>query len=131
MHECVDLFLALSSMTLSVTLAMACLKASTIFHCVLLSRIMRLPMSFFDQTPSGRILNRFATDVNILDNVLPMSIRMLLNFAIGVNRSIAIHSFGVVFCLCPMGFRPTALLCSEGKKCTMLAVHRHGCKYAT
>ncbi|KAF9956297.1 hypothetical protein BGZ65_002844 [Modicella reniformis] len=47
------------------------IRASKILHDRLLTRILRLPMSFFDVTPMGRIANRFSSDMNALDIQLP------------------------------------------------------------
>lgn len=39
----------------------------------LLFSVLRVPMSFFDTTPRGRILNRFSSDIAALDSSIPMS----------------------------------------------------------
>lgn len=40
-------------------------------HEALLTIVYHWPMSIFDTTPVGRILNRFSADVNTIDNTLP------------------------------------------------------------
>jgi ATP-binding cassette, subfamily C (CFTR/MRP), member 1 len=52
-------------------------RAAVNLHDGLLDQIMRLPMSFFDSNPSGRVINRFSRDTEILDSVLPMSLMQL------------------------------------------------------
>ncbi|TKR94141.1 hypothetical protein L596_008468 [Steinernema carpocapsae] len=47
------------------------LKASQSIHSALLNNVLRLPMSFFDTTPLGRILNRFGKDIEGADDNLP------------------------------------------------------------
>ncbi|GFR76867.1 multidrug resistance-associated protein 1-like [Elysia marginata] len=45
------------------------LKAANEFHWDLLHNILRAPMSFFDTTPTGRIVTRFSKDVNTVDHL--------------------------------------------------------------
>ncbi|RDD40706.1 Multidrug resistance-associated protein 5 [Trichoplax sp. H2] len=50
------------------------LRASSELCAKALYKIIRCPMSFFDTTPSGRILNRFSRDIDEIDTQLPMFI---------------------------------------------------------
>uniref|UniRef100_A0A0L8I3J4 ABC transmembrane type-1 domain-containing protein n=1 Tax=Octopus bimaculoides TaxID=37653 RepID=A0A0L8I3J4_OCTBM len=45
----------------------------------LLENILHLPLSAFDAIPVGRIINRFSFDMDDVDNVIPFTIRSLLN----------------------------------------------------
>ena len=49
-------------------------RAAVGLHNALLERVLRLPVAFFDSNPSGRILNRFSRDTDIMDSALPLSI---------------------------------------------------------
>lgn len=45
------------------------LRSNTSLHKKMLSSILRAKILFFDQNPSGRILNRFSNDISLLDNL--------------------------------------------------------------
>ncbi|XP_052786369.1 multidrug resistance-associated protein 1-like isoform X1 [Mya arenaria] len=51
-------------------------RASGILHDSMLKSILHSPMSFFDTTPIGRMMNRFSSDIDIMDNKLPESFRL-------------------------------------------------------
>lgn len=51
----------------TLVLAKGAVDAATKLHKNLLYRIMRSPMSFFDTTPIGRIINRFSSDMDGID----------------------------------------------------------------
>ncbi|XP_026534013.1 canalicular multispecific organic anion transporter 1 isoform X2 [Notechis scutatus] len=55
------------------------IRASRVMHEQLLSNILRVPMSFFDSTPTGRIVNRFAKDIFTVDETIPISLRSWMN----------------------------------------------------
>ena len=60
-------FIFVRSLTLYFFLCRACRW----MHDNLLTRVLKMPMSFFDTTPSGRIINRFSRDTETIDIVLP------------------------------------------------------------
>ncbi|XP_022245979.1 multidrug resistance-associated protein 1-like isoform X2 [Limulus polyphemus] len=62
----------------TIMLNLATLWGSKILHDNMLEHIMKCPMSFFDTTPMGRILNRFSKDVDTTDIVIRSSIRLFL-----------------------------------------------------
>ena len=62
----------------SYTLLYKMVTASLKLHHGLLEHMMRLPIMFFDTNPSGRIINRFSRDMEIIDNTLNASIIQLM-----------------------------------------------------
>ena len=77
--------LAISGMILHVALTYSTLGASSAMHNNMLDKVLRSPMSFFDTTPLGRIVNRFARDVDVCDNALPGNIRYWLSVAVNFS----------------------------------------------
>ncbi|XP_078230310.1 ATP-binding cassette sub-family C member 3 isoform X3 [Callithrix jacchus] len=63
----------------AMAMAVGGIQAGRVLHQALLHNKIRSPQSFFDTTPSGRILNRFSKDIYIIDEVLAPAILMLLN----------------------------------------------------
>ena len=58
----------------SFALAIGAVLASRRIHDKLLHNVMRSPMSFFETTPLGRILNRFSKDIYVIDETIPRAL---------------------------------------------------------
>lgn len=69
---------AVTSLLTSVIGALAVLNGSRLLHRRMLERVLHAPMSFFDTTPLGRIVNRFSKDINIIDEILPRTFNFFL-----------------------------------------------------
>ncbi|XP_058980625.1 multidrug resistance-associated protein 1 isoform X4 [Musca domestica] len=73
-------------------LAIGCLHSSmSVFH-VLLLKVFKWPMELFDTTPVGRIISRFAKDIDTCDTVLPLSFQSFLNTCFSVLATIVVIS---------------------------------------
>ncbi len=66
------------SLVSDILLAVAVTVTSKTLHNKLFKNILRCPMSFFDTTPIGRVLNRFSHDIYIIDTVIPEKISYFL-----------------------------------------------------
>jgi ABC-type multidrug transport system fused ATPase/permease subunit len=59
----------------TVTLRLYCgLRAARIMHDMSFAALMRSPLSFFEVTPAGRVLNLFSRDIFVIDEVLSMAL---------------------------------------------------------
>ncbi|XP_050970286.1 ATP-binding cassette sub-family C member 12 [Labeo rohita] len=58
------------------------LHASSKLHDTMFKRILGSPMSFFDTTPTGRLVNRFSKDQDEVDAVLPFNMENFLQFVL-------------------------------------------------
>eukprot|EP00741_Cyanophora_paradoxa_P016796 tig00020941_g16221.t1 len=63
--------------------------ARNLYHAMAL-RVLRAPMSFFDTTPAGRILNRFSKDTDQVDQLLATSAEQFFNTLFGLLSIIGI-----------------------------------------
>ena len=63
---------------LALSVSLGAIAASRNLHEQLLSNIVKCPMSFFDTTPLGRIVNRFSKDVDVVDTNLPQMSQSLI-----------------------------------------------------
>lgn len=65
------------------------MKSTKGLHSKMIVAVLRSPQLFFDQNPSGRILNRLGKDQAIVDELLPNSAQSMMENLIGCLGSIA------------------------------------------
>jgi ABC-type multidrug transport system fused ATPase/permease subunit len=68
----------------TLSLYIGTLQAAKVTHNFLLTKVIRAPMEFFDQTPIGRIINRFSKDIEEVDSDLPATLRAFSSCLFGV-----------------------------------------------
>jgi len=89
-------------------LAMHRLRASQKLHDGLAAAILRAPVAFFDVTPIGRVLNRFAADMDKLDLELTSTISQGINTifqVLGALGAIVVATKGTfIIILIPLSF---------------------------
>uniref|UniRef100_A0A803Y2R0 Multidrug resistance-associated protein 1 n=1 Tax=Meleagris gallopavo TaxID=9103 RepID=A0A803Y2R0_MELGA len=58
--------------------------ASRHLHLDLLHNVLRSPMSFFERTPSGNLVNRFSKEIDTIDSTIPPIIKMFMGSTFNV-----------------------------------------------
>ncbi|KAG0002925.1 hypothetical protein BGZ80_005872, partial [Entomortierella chlamydospora] len=91
----------------SISLIFLARRASVKLHSAMLTPLVRSPMSFFDVTSSGKIVNRFAHDINDIDVELPFVFLQLMlmafNAVIIFGMCIAASPYFAIITI-PLGF---------------------------
>ncbi|KAI4331178.1 hypothetical protein MLD38_029388 [Melastoma candidum] len=83
------------------------LRAAVKVHATLLHKLISSPAQFFDQTPTGRIVNRFSSDIYTIDDSLPFILNILLAHFVGLLGIVIVLSYVQVFILSlllPLGY---------------------------
>ncbi|KAJ7513244.1 ABC protein [Mycena galericulata] len=84
-------------------------RVSRNLHQDAILNVFHAPMSFFDTIPMGRIINIFGKDIDTIDNLLPMSMRMFILVLASVVGSVVVitiveHYFLVAAFVIIIGF---------------------------
>ncbi|XP_078519306.1 multidrug resistance-associated protein 1-like isoform X2 [Lissotriton helveticus] len=77
-------------------------------HYSLLYSILRCPLSFFERTPSGNLTNRFAKEMDTVDNVIPQVLMMVIMLFLTILEILLIIT--VATPLAAVSFIPLGLL---------------------
>ncbi|KAL4837643.1 hypothetical protein H8958_006727 [Nasalis larvatus] len=90
---------SLCTLLRAVLFAAGTLEAAATLHRRLLHRVLMAPVTFFNATPTGRILNRFSSDVACVDDSLPFILNILLANAAGLLGLLAVLGSGLPWLL--------------------------------
>ena len=86
-------------MVCAFSLAAAGVVASRHIHSDLLCHILRCPITFFETTPRGRIINRFSQDLADVDFVMPFTVRSVINVFYSLVAHIGVIAFATPYVL--------------------------------
>lgn len=64
----------------TLAIALSGIVASRHLHADLLQSVLHSPMSFFEVTPSGNLLNRFSKEIDAIDCMIPDGLKMMLGY---------------------------------------------------
>ncbi|CAG9578808.1 unnamed protein product [Danaus chrysippus] len=68
-------------------------RAARILHELLLGKVLKAPLQFFEVTPLGRILSRFSKDVDVVDTSLPSELSDVMYCASEVLGTLFVISY--------------------------------------
>lgn len=81
------------------------IRASKALHGHLLGSILRATTAFFDSTPMGRLMSRFAKDISLIDLVLPLQFDQYINMLftlVSILALVMVGSYFIIFIAVPV-----------------------------
>lgn len=75
------------------------IRSARFLHSSMLESVIKSPMSFFDTTPLGRIINRFSKDEHTIDEILPRTFNMYIRVLAQVIATVLIITCSTPFFL--------------------------------
>ncbi|KAI1287409.1 ATP-binding cassette sub-family C member 4 [Halotydeus destructor] len=97
--------LLIATLVRGVTWFSTCMRSSINLHDETFQKVLRAPMSLFDNNPVGRILNRFSRDVGIIDELLPST-----SFDLNLGITLGIGTLATVGVVEPITLIPAGCL---------------------
>ena len=94
--------------TMQLIQKLAAYTAGRKLHWIILIGVLHAPMSFFDTTPIGRIINRFAKEIESVDTALPSAFSQALTTLVTVIATFIILIYGSWFAI--IAFIPLAIV---------------------
>lgn len=71
------------------------ISSSKFIHDLMAKRVLKAPMSFFERTPIGRIMNRFTNDINKVDDTLPRVFNAFFSSSVRTIFTLGIVSYAM------------------------------------
>lgn len=84
----INVFVVFFSLARELYCRLRALEAGRSLFTELLNAVLLSPMSFFDTTPLGRIINRFSKDIYTIDEQIPQTVRMYMQTMAKVTSTI-------------------------------------------
>ncbi|CAF0901581.1 unnamed protein product, partial [Didymodactylos carnosus] len=104
-YVCLAIVNSIFTLIRAFTFAYGGIEAARKMHKMLLNSLLKCSISFFDVTPSGRILNRFSSDTWCVDDSLPFMLNILLANIFSLLGTLVLSSYGLpefLFVLIPL-----------------------------
>ena len=99
------------------------LNAAILFHSSMLKSILQSTLEFFEQTPIGRIVNRFNRDIDAVEKNIPDSFKPLIKLLLQILGTVLVISFNI-----PLFAIPTVFLLALYFTCQVSKIiYRYTC----
>ncbi|XP_063952974.1 ATP-binding cassette sub-family C member 9-like [Lytechinus pictus] len=80
------------SLIWSTILLINALYTARIVHNVMLQQVIHAPLRFFDTTPIGRVLNRFASDIQVMDQRMGQLLVQAIKFTLAAIAGVIVNT---------------------------------------